>query len=72
MQQLIVAFLVAGCGTYVTWRLMPAFARNWVRKRVLQTPETTADGCGGCGGCSGSPQAPCGPKPEQVVQFLRR
>lgn len=80
MQTVFVALIVAACGLYAAWTLMPSAARRAIAAQMLKLPlprpmarpfvkaSQTAGGCGGCGGCSGSPPPPSG---EKVIRIQR-
>jgi hypothetical protein len=62
MQHLIVFLLVAGCSVYALWALLPAVARRFIAKQLVQLPfgsawkarfekaGSAASGCD-CSGC---------------------
>ena len=73
MQLLIVWAIVATCGIYATWSLMPAAWRRALARRLLRWPglgrwrAVQRAAGGGSAGCSG-----CGDCGEAPIQVLRR
>ena len=81
VQQMIVGLIVAGCGVYAAWTLMPASARRSLAMRALKLslPEFArkplqralkpAGACGGCDGCGDEKAAKT--SPVKVIRIHR-
>ena len=63
----ITALIVAACGLYVVWALMPAAWRAALQRRLTGRAAPVAGGCGGCDGCAPS----AGPVSARVVVVHR-
>ena len=80
-QSLIVALIVASCGAYAVWTLMPSAARRWSAGWILKLPlpvmlaapferaARAASGCG-CDGCDRSELKPKGAAAPNAAQPL--
>jgi len=80
LQTLIVAALVAGCGAYVLWTLLPRPARRTLAAQLLRLPlpaavarplERAGQASAGCG-CDGCGRDVVGKPSRAVVTVHRR
>jgi hypothetical protein len=81
-QHLIVLALVAGCSIYALWALMPAAARRFIAKQLVQLPlgsawkawfqpaASTSSGCD-CSGCDKVVDLRRAPS-QKIVHFQAR
>jgi hypothetical protein len=54
-QAFITALLVAGCGSYALWNLMPRVWRGRVATWFGQPAAVASGGCGACDSCGSKP-----------------